>query len=267
MFISIATFAQKNINNYEYIIVDNKFDFFKQPDKYQTSSLTKFLFEKEGFVTFLEGEDLPKKLLNNRCLALQATVKNASNMLTTRTIIEIRDCNNKVVFVSQEGRSKQKEFKKAYHQAIRNAFVSVKSLNYNYQPLQGSREDKVAPREVVTINNTATNRENNSARRPPEDRRNNREEGNRRDNPFNNNRIPILYAKPTNNGFQLLNAKRQVAFTLLKTNLNEVFVIKNGNGILYKQNNNWVANFYDVNGNKVVKEFDVRQVPPPQQSR
>lgn len=252
LFISVATFAQKSINNYKYVIVDDQFDFVKQPDKYQTSSLTKFLFEKEGFVTFIEGETLPKKILNNRCSVLEATVKDISSMLTTRSIIELRDCNNKVVFASKEGRSKQKEFKKSYHEAIRNAFVSVKALNYNYQPLQGSRDNRIAPREEVVTTNTTPTRVNTPRRT----------EDSRRDNPFNNNRIPVLYAKPTNKGFQLLNVKKQVAFTLLKTSLNEIFVIKNGNGILYKQNNNWIAEFYDVNGNKVVKEYDVRQVSP-----
>ena len=57
LFISTASFAQKSINNYKYVIVPSKFDFVKGKDKYQTSSLTKFLFNKYGFTAFLDDEE------------------------------------------------------------------------------------------------------------------------------------------------------------------------------------------------------------------
>ena len=200
LLICASSFAQKNINNYKYIIVPEKFDFFKTPDKYQTSSLTKFLFEKKGFKVLLKNESLPEDVFKNRCLALDVIVTNNSTMFVTKNTIELRNCKNDLVFKSLEGTSKQKEFKKSYHEAIRKAFVSVKSLNYNYQPIQELIENRIEPKEVVTINTTAT-----QVNRPR------RTEGSRGDNPFNSDRTPILYAKPTNKGFQLLNVKKEVA--------------------------------------------------------
>ncbi|HKJ06215.1 MAG TPA: hypothetical protein VJ970_01980, partial [Flavobacteriaceae bacterium] len=53
-------------------------------------------------------------------------------LLTTKVKIELIDCNNKIVFSTNEAKTKEKEFKKAYHQAIRKAFMEIDALNYNY---------------------------------------------------------------------------------------------------------------------------------------
>jgi len=42
--ISFSLFGQQTVNNYKYVVVANQFDFFEKADQYQTSSLTKFLF-------------------------------------------------------------------------------------------------------------------------------------------------------------------------------------------------------------------------------
>ena len=52
IFSSYLSFAQKNINNYKFIIVPKQYEFQKSEDSYQINSLTKFLFERDGFITF-----------------------------------------------------------------------------------------------------------------------------------------------------------------------------------------------------------------------
>ena len=47
------------------------------------------------------------------------------------------------------------------------------------------------------------------------------------------------------NGFQLVNTTPEVVFLLLKTNVKDVFVIKDKNGILYKVGDVWIAEFYE----------------------
>jgi len=254
VFICSTTFAQKSINNYKYIIVKNQFDFLNKPDKYQTSSLTKFLFNKHGFTVFLEGESLPKDLKANRCLALKARVLDASTMFMTKNKIELRDCDNDVVYTSNEGRSKIKEYKKAYNETIRNAFKSIVALNYQYKPLplRGGERLNIPPNPQNNNDVNNNNRDNISKRNitfKNEQPRN---------NTFNNNRVPLLYAVQINNGYRLSNAKRKFVFTLLETNLKDVFIMSEKNGIVYKENNIWIADFYDKNGNKVVKQYDIR---------
>jgi len=256
LFFSSVLFSQNKINKYKYIIVDKQFDFVKQPDKYQTSSLTKFLFDKEGFITFIEGEKLPHDLLNNRCLALKATVKDASSMFTTKNQIQLRDCSDKVIFTSMEGKSKIKEYKKAYSEAIRRAFSSVKSLNYQYKPEKGGSKKEVYLNEAVgrTTKVEATKNSENTNKIKSTRKANNK----RDENPFATSRTPVLYAKRIQNGFQLMNAKKEVTFTVLKTNLQDVFIIENLKGVLYKENTTWNVEYYTADGVKVVKDYDVR---------
>lgn len=224
---SISVFTQKSINEYKYIIVPNQFEFVKEIDQYRTSSLTKFLFNKYGFTAFLSDESLPEDLLENRCLALTADVKNNSNMFTTKNVIELKDCGNRVIYTSVEGKSKVKEYKKAYHEAIREAFKSIKKLNYKYSPSRGFKEvqsevvKKVVKKKVVKINDNE------------------------------------LFAQPKEDGYQLVNTKPEIVFELSNTYLKDVFIIKNKNGILYKSVDVWIAEYYK-NNTKVVEEYNVK---------
>ena len=240
LFISTASFAQKSINNYKYVIVPSKFDFVKEKDKYQTSSLTKFLFNKYGFTAFLDDEELPTEIANNRCLALTGTVKDESSMFTTKSVIELTDCYNKVVFTSKEGRSKEKEYKKAYQEAIRNAFKSIEALKYTYIPLQEDvvTKNKEVPPVVTVVPTVVKNTPAEVVEKPAKAKEQ-------------------LFAQPVANGFQLVNMKPEVVFQVLKTNVKDVFVIKDKNGVLYKSGNSWFAEYYN-NGGKVTEEYQVK---------
>lgn len=242
LFVSTVAFAQKkSINNYKYIIVPKQFDFVKSPDKYRTSSLTKFLFKKHGFTAFLSHETLPKDVTKNRCLALTASVKDKSNMFTTKSIIELKDCNNVLVYSSQEGKSKLKEYKRAYHEAIRGAFKSIQNLRYKYVPLPEDVATNVV-KEIVEVKQEkitlppATTEVKNVVLKSSSD---------------------ILYAQPKPNGYQLVNTKPEVVYELLNTNIKDTYILKNKNGILYKNNNSWIAEFYK-NGSKIVKAVEVK---------
>ena len=131
LYVSISI-AQSNLNTYKYIIVPKKYDFLKEDNKHKLNSLTKFLFEKQGFKTLLEGDDYPNDLMNNPCLALTADVQNNSSMFTSKLVIELSDCYNKVVFTSVQGKSKEKDYEKSYQEALRNSFVSIEELEYSF---------------------------------------------------------------------------------------------------------------------------------------
>ena len=132
LFISPAILAQSDINSYKYVIVSNQFPFQKSANQYQINGLTKFLFKRAGFKVLNDNVQFPADLVTNRCLALNGIVKDNSGMFTTKVTIELRDCSNKVVFTSEEGKSSEKNYNKAYNEAIRAAFKSIEKLNYHY---------------------------------------------------------------------------------------------------------------------------------------
>ncbi|WCC41630.1 hypothetical protein PJJ26_09100 [Tenacibaculum finnmarkense] len=228
LLISTSIQAQKNVNNYKYIMVPNKFDFLKTVDQYQTSSLTKFLFKKHGFTVFLADEVLPDDLAENRCLALTAVFTDASSLFTTKNSITLKDCGNKDVFSSKEGRSKIKNYKKSYHEAIRNAFKSIKALKYKY-----------TPNSTQNIIQNIDNQSELLANKTVE------------------STVINLYAQPTKNGFQLVDTTQEIIFKILKTSVKDVFAIKDKNGIIYKNNDIWIAEYYKK-GIKKTEKYQVK---------
>lgn len=128
------SFSQSKLNNYKYILVPNQFEFQRSPDKYQINSLTKFLFNKAGFTTFLTNESFPNDLAKNRCKALTTRLVNSPNLFSIRVTFELVDCNNNVVFTTRQGKSRLKDYRKAYNEAIREAFKDIENANYKYEP-------------------------------------------------------------------------------------------------------------------------------------
>ncbi|WP_339848234.1 hypothetical protein [uncultured Dokdonia sp.] len=129
-----SSLISQSVNDYKYVIVPEKFDFLKEKDQYQMNSLTTFLFNKYGFKAYVtKSDDLPLDYTRNGCNVLYADVTESSGMLRTKLQVKLLDCNDAVVFISEEGSSKLKEYKKSYHQALRRAFESIEELNYAYQ--------------------------------------------------------------------------------------------------------------------------------------
>jgi hypothetical protein len=135
LFFYISTsLAQNDLNAYKYIIVPKNYEFLQKADQYELNSLTKFLFEKKGFETLFETDRHPVDLFENPCLGLVADIMENSSMLTSKLTLYLTDCNNKVIFTAKEGRSKEKDYKKTYHQALRRSFTSIEELDYKYNP-------------------------------------------------------------------------------------------------------------------------------------
>lgn len=138
LFLSLFIFAGINsgfaqtINSYKYVLIPETYEFTGKKDEYQLNSLTKFLFEKEGFNTLMTTLKRPVELQQDPCLGLTTNVENNSGIFVTKLVIVLTNCSGEVVFKSKEGRSREKNYKAAYHEALRNAFESVKELNYHY---------------------------------------------------------------------------------------------------------------------------------------
>jgi hypothetical protein len=124
----------QDLNSYKYIIVPETYEFTAEMNQYQLNSLTKFLLEQEGFNTVMREEKKPADLEANSCLALKANVKDNSGLFVTKLVLQLTDCYGKLVFESKEGRSREKEYQAAYHEALRDAFSSLAEVEYSYNP-------------------------------------------------------------------------------------------------------------------------------------
>ena len=130
------------------VVVPNKFAFLKSDNEYQLNILTKFLIEKQGFKAYMENE-VPAELLNTPCNLLKADVKNESNMMTSKLRLVLTDCANKEVFSSEVGKSREKEYKKSYQEALRNALAGNALATFRKQYQQPQQPQASQPSQSL----------------------------------------------------------------------------------------------------------------------
>lgn len=243
--------AQQSVNNFKYVIVPKQFEFQRSQNQYKLNEMTEFLLEKYNFNAVSEG-DLPEDLYRNNCLGLKALVVDDSNMFVTRLKVELRDCKNNLVYTSKVGKSKQKEYRATYQEALRRTFQSFKSLNYKYEPsespLQESTEQPEVPvtpeppktealktevvaEEVMTLPEETEEATNND---PAE------------------TAGQVLYAQAIPMGYQLIDTTPKVMFQLLKTSKEDVYLLKEKKGLFYKEGDFWIAEFWE--NDRLLKE-------------
>jgi hypothetical protein len=219
LFCVTVAVGQTTINQYKYVIVPAQFNFLKEKDQYRLNTLTKLLLEKYGFTSFFDTEELPANLINSNCDKLYSDVVSTGNFTRTKLQVILRDCKRNVVYQTAIGTSKEKEYKVSYTQALRAAFQSFDTLQYHYAPLPKNSEIENTTQSttsVVILTET-----------------------------FDEN-LPMLYAQPIANGFQLVDATPKVVMKIFKTsNPNTFSAVKGTNqGILLSKDNQWFFEYY-----------------------
>lgn len=232
LFIASYSFSQ-SVNDYKAVIIPLKYDFLKNENQYRLQTLTKLNLNKAGFEAFYKNESIPKEL-NDRCSMLYLDVKKDNAFLMTKLYITLSDCNDKVVFQSAVGKSREKDYQLAYVEALNNAFESIKTLQYKYNG------KTTLPRETVMVPSPiAVQAVVNS----------------------NNNTIIVdstdpnlLYAQPMVNGFQLIDNTPKVIMKVYKTSIPTCYIAVKGNiqGVLIAKENHWY--FEQYQNDKLISE-------------
>ncbi len=215
---SAVCFAQ-NINEYKYATVPAKFSFLKEENQYNLNLLTKMYLQKYGFETYYNNETAPDDFVNSNCNKIFVDIVNNSNMFTTKLKVVIKDCKNNILISSEEGASREKEYKVAYNEALRMAFDNFSVLKaHKFQPSQKSLE---------MIGEPVTNQM------------------------F----IKKYNVVATKNGFNLITADSDYKiFQIFKTSSIDVFIGNRDNvsGVLIKKTDNWFFEYYQ--NDKLVSE-------------
>ncbi len=205
------SFAQ---GNYKYVVIPVKFSFFNENNKYNLNAMTKSFFEREGFEVFYDTDQFPKELAQNRCSALFVNVIENNNLFITKINVEIKDCYNKVLLVSDLGSSREKEYQKAYVEAFRIALSSVREKLKSIEKGISQEERRIENSKI-------------------------------------NNEVKVtsekITAVATELGYNLVNEKSVVVFNLQKTSNSNIFTATKGvlSGILIKKNSGWFFEYYE----------------------
>ncbi|WP_179345428.1 hypothetical protein [Winogradskyella ursingii] len=217
--------AQKDVNNYKYILIPKQFDFLKRADQYQVNSLTKFLFNKYGFDAYFIDDELPQDLRQDRCLALTGNVNKHSGIFKTKLEVTLTDCYGNIVAQSRVGESRLKKFDRAYAEALRDAFITYEEMDYKYQPHNVIQKRK----EEISFSD-----ENPELPKPQPSVKFENE---------NNHLISTntdYKAIKVTSGFKLMDSENNVVLTIFNTPRENMFLVKDKSAIVFKKNDQWI---------------------------
>lgn len=288
--IGYSAYAQTNLNDYKYIIVPKKFDSFKETNEFQTSTLIKYLFNGKGF-NVVYDDALPSDLNTNRCLGLLVELQDDSSLFTTKTIIVLKDCNDNTVFTSMQGTSKEKEYKQAYTESIREAMRSFNGVEYAYTGKSEKNEavtvsfrndvKKLDENKVDEMSNieSAKMEEKGGDSKIVAEEATDTTQYYKDNTPVDSNikkaekeittfkkvelKKPnvddIWYAQATNVGFQLVDSTPKVRMNLLKSSVDNIFMGKTDtkNGIVFQKEGSWIFEYYE-NDKLVQEELNIK---------
>lgn len=123
---------EEKLSAFDYVVVPERFDFQYERDQYQFNSLLKFLLNKHGFHAYFPDE-LPDV---SRCDGLYADIEQISGFVWTELNIRLVDCDGILFYQTKTGRSKLKDYAKAYSEALRMAFESIEILGVRQGELE-----------------------------------------------------------------------------------------------------------------------------------
>lgn len=243
---SVTGFSQ-SINDYKAVIIPLKYDFMKSDNQYRIATLSKQNLNKAGFEAFYANEQLPEGY-TDRCQVLYIDVERDNGFLVTKLIVKFKDCFGQVVFASEAGRSKEKEYELAYKESLDNAFKSVYALHYKYSgtPVMVTKTTAQAPTKVTAetlaaaapVATTAAASQMVVVAPSPDLKDPN-----------------LLYAQPTESGYQLIDKTPKVVMKLLKTSQTNVFIAIKDNvqgSLILKEDRQWYFESYQ--NDKLVSE-------------
>ncbi|HEU4495634.1 MAG TPA: hypothetical protein VFR70_01155, partial [Flavobacterium sp.] len=219
LFAGSLGFAQKSINDYKYAIVPVKYEFLRSENLYRLNTITKYRLKELGFEAFYANEDLPLEIADDKCGRLYVDVEKVSSLLATKLVVTFKDCQNNIVFRSEEGKSREKEFKLAYPEALENAFKSLNLLGYRYNGSKMPGTSSAKPAAVAAVPKSS---------------------------PGIDEAKDYLFAQPIANGYQLVDKTPKVVLKIFKTSQPDYYTAQSEtiNGAVIRKNGEWILEYY-----------------------
>ncbi len=225
LFLLVTTVGfSQNWNGYKYAMVPVKFNFLKEENMYNLNLLTKMYLQKYGFETYYNSESAPDEFVNSNCNKIYIDVLENNNMFTTKLKVVVKDCKGTVLATSEEGTSRDKEYRVAYNEALRMAFDNFRILKtHKFQPTNKIVETPKA--EVGEMSSEDLNRK--------------------------------LTVVKIENGFDLYTNENKLLLSAKNTSVRNVFIAVAGieSGVLQKGKDDlWYFEYYREGSKKLISE-------------
>ena len=212
-FVGIA----QNLNEYKYAILPSKFAFSKEENAHNLNAISKMYLQKYGFETYFHNEAAPDEFILSYCNKIFVDVTENSSIFITKLKITIKDCKGTILATSEQGTSKEKEYRVAYNEALRMAFDNFSLLKtHQFQPSQKSLGLIGEPLQKAIAQGQIVDKKYNVI--------------------------------ATETGYNLIAvASDYKLFQLFKTTSNDIYLAKRDfiSGVLLKRDSNWFFEYYE----------------------
>lgn len=160
LFAIFTASAQDELNAYKYVIVESQYEFQNDPNEFDLNELAVFLLQKTNIKAIIDKGALPEDTNRGTCNSLRLKL-DKSGTLSTNLEASFVDCSGNIIFKPVKGKSKKKEYRGAYHEALRETLDFINTYTYVYdgddslakKPVKETAVNKDKPEEVVTVYN------------------------------------------------------------------------------------------------------------------
>ena len=143
---SIISFAQKK----QIILISSKFDFQKEKNSYNINNMLKAILTSNNYEVYFDDAVLPIEIAQNRCNALTGVLVDNSNLFLTKVKLQIKDCQNNLLFETAEVKSREKNIQDGFIEVIKLLSPEIKK----YKPAVFKNKDVVVPSsEIIATTN------------------------------------------------------------------------------------------------------------------
>jgi hypothetical protein len=241
---SSLIYSQSSLNDYEMAIIPSKFEFQKEDNQYRINSTIKAFLKQKGFEAYVSTDVLPEGFLDYNCNKVFVNVIEDNTMFSTRIKIEFKDCRQVVLFTTDLGESREKEFAKAYNQALLLTLKSFDKAKYKFSGktyYDDEAQEKLKSRDVESVSNEVTK--------------------------VIKSETGVTYEKVTKNDkpvtneifVKVKNQATQQELVLYKTTRSAIYLCnKDGkSGVVFAKNEVWFFEYLD-NGKLVSEKLDIK---------
>lgn len=224
--LSVLSFGQ-SLNDYNKAIVLAKFPFQKSDNQYRINATVKAFLNEKGIETYIENEKMPDGFQDIKCDKLYVDAQEENTMFVTKIKFLFKDCYGAVLFTTDLGQSREKEYAISYNLASIEALKTFDKSKYKYS-------GKISKSEMQDKSNA---------------------------NEVPNNTVPEtkLVADKNDVFFKVIDKITNTEFVLYKTSKSGFYLTTflGRNGVVFSKDNNWYFEYVDRD--KVVTEkIDVK---------
>lgn len=140
LFLLLLNFNAKAQENC-YLVIPKQFSFQKSENQHRINSLSKHLLTEQGFRVIWSDELQETSGINPKNI-IRVDLENRSNLMVTKVKFIFKDALGKEIFTTKEGKSRQKEFAKAFNEAIKWA---LNDLRGGFKPQCEGENESLQP--------------------------------------------------------------------------------------------------------------------------